>query len=148
MTPDGISDADWDRVHELAVEIVNAPEDSDDEREHVEQLFRYLDQLEHKYGVLPSLLATRADYVKDPRESLRLLERAYGLSQDTDDARNMLYTASSIAKLYIEHFRDVQNAEAWLRAIEDALKRTGDESDILEYQQLRTSLTRIREEQP
>ena len=72
MTSDGISDADWDVVHALAVEIVNASE-SEAAVRTTAALLCHLDTLEQKYGALPSILATRADYVEDAGERLRLL---------------------------------------------------------------------------
>jgi len=63
MTSDGIADADWDRVHELVVDVVNASvsEDKAAEVRARASLFMLLDQLDDKYGPKPSLLATRAD---------------------------------------------------------------------------------------
>ena len=81
VTSDGISDKDWDRVHELVVEIVNAGEGEEGDQQTAE-LLGYLDRLEEKYGVLPSILATRADYVEDPLDSLAVLKRAYVLAQE------------------------------------------------------------------
>ena len=65
MTPDGISADDWRRVHELAVEVVNLSADDDGTAsdEAAERLLDVLDDLQRKYGPLPSILATRADYV-------------------------------------------------------------------------------------
>jgi hypothetical protein len=51
-TSDGISAEDWDKVHELAVEVVKSGLPSD----YRTRLLRYLDQLETKYGELPSIL--------------------------------------------------------------------------------------------
>lgn len=73
-TSDGISSEDWDKVHELAVEIVNAGDAQSEV--HRSQLLIYLDQLEKKYGELPSILATRADYVAELKHKEALLKRA------------------------------------------------------------------------
>src|SRR6266516_3862086 len=142
MTPDGIRDEDWDRVHELAVEIVNAGE-SEEGDEHTAELLAYLDRLEEKYGLLPSIVATRADYVAEPRESLALLERAYELARERQDHKNMVYAASSLTSLQIEHFRNVEEAQKWLDAFEEALKYAGDESDIREHEELTKALEQL-----
>jgi hypothetical protein len=143
VTSDGISDDDWDRVHELAVEIVNADEGEETE-ERTAELLGYLDRLEEKYGPLPSIVATRADYVEEPRESLALLERAYELARERQDRRNMLYVSSSLASLQIEHFQNVEEAGKWLTALEAALKYVGDEFDIREHEELTTALEKLR----
>jgi hypothetical protein len=58
-TPDGISTEDWDRVHELSLEVVNysavGEEEASDQASN--QLRELLDELQEKYGPLPSLLA-------------------------------------------------------------------------------------------
>ena len=64
MTPDGISADDWDQVHELALAIVNAEEEVEG-ADHRNRLLKYLRELRSKYGELPSILATEADYVLD-----------------------------------------------------------------------------------
>jgi hypothetical protein len=135
MTPDGIRDEDWDRVHELAVEIVNAG-DAEKCDEQKAQLLECLDRLEEKYGPLPSILATRADYVKEPEESRELLERAYAPALEKHDRLNVLYVASSLARLHIERLRNVTEGVKWLAAFKEALKYAGDESDIEEYEDL------------
>lgn len=143
MTPDGIRDEDWDPVHELAVEVVNAREGEESDN-HKTQLLAHLDRLEEKYGPLPSILATRADYVKDARESQELLERAYRPAVEQGDRLNVLYVASSLARLHIERFRDLAEGTKWLAAFEKALKHAGDESDIDEYEELARTLDELR----
>src|SRR5262245_24361019 len=70
MTPDGIATEDWDRIHELALEVVNDSAEGDEAASDAAsvRLRELLDQLQEKYGALPSLLATRADYVASPEE--------------------------------------------------------------------------------
>jgi hypothetical protein len=65
-TPDGITTEDWDRVHDLALEVVNLSAEGDEAGSDAAkiQLRELLDDLQEKYGPLPSLLATRADYVE------------------------------------------------------------------------------------
>ena len=60
MTSDGISDEDWSRIRELAVDVVNASASGNDDGEG-SRLLEALDVLERTYGRLPSIVATRAD---------------------------------------------------------------------------------------
>ena len=143
MTPDGISDDDWDRVHELAVDIVNAGE-GEESIALTGALLAYMDRLEEKYGQLPSIVATRADYVEDPLERLALLEHAYGLALEQSDRKNLVLVASSLVSLHIETVRDADQAERWLRALQEALKYSGDDSDIREYERLSGAVERLR----
>ena len=70
MTSDGIETADWDRVHELALDIVNASLAGDDAAEARARtlLLSVLDEFDRKYGRKASLLATRADYVESSED--------------------------------------------------------------------------------
>ena len=61
-----------------------------EEQHHRTDLLNYLDELTAKYGELPSLLATRADYVEDPAESERLLLRAFEAATRIVDTLNLL----------------------------------------------------------
>jgi hypothetical protein len=134
-TPDGISAKDWERVHELAVDIVNADEDeSEGFRTH---LLDYLYSLEEKYGELPSILATRADYTNDLRLKERLLARAYGLAMARSDDRNALYIAHSLAELSIEEFRDAKEGHKWLNCVKQHLAQIDDSWFAGEHDRLR-----------
>lgn len=90
-TPDGISTQDWDMVHELAVDIVNT--NGDEQENSRVRLLNFLDELEEKYGELPSILATRADYTADLRRKEQLLIRAYVLAGARHDSLNELELA-------------------------------------------------------
>jgi hypothetical protein len=104
MTSDGINDDDWDRIHELAVDIVNcsANEDQAGEARARSALIVLLDRLDEKYGVKPSLLATRADYVDSAEEKQRLLMTAYSEAERIADHLNRQLIAHSLAEFYIE----------------------------------------------
>jgi hypothetical protein len=112
-TSDGITASDWDRVHELALAIVNTDEASHEER-HRSHRLNYLDELTAKYGELPSLLATRADYVQDPAESERLLLRAFEAATRTGDTLNLREVALSLADLYTSERPRHVAARVWL----------------------------------
>ncbi|MGC4098202.1 MAG: hypothetical protein QM706_13890 [Nitrospira sp.] len=140
-TPDGISSEDWDKVHELAVEIVNAGDAQSEV--HRSQLLIYLDQLEKKYGELPSILATRADYVAGLKQKEALLKRAYMLANAFQDARNQLHIAHSLAELYIEEFQDPTEGKVWLEYFGKQLEQTEEPGYLGDYQRLCISIKRI-----
>lgn len=142
-TSDGISSEDWDLLHELAVEVVNA-EAGEEEDLCRRRLLDYLDELESKYGPLPSILATRADYlVDDIPGRLALFNRAYALAAEAGDARNQLRIASSLAALYIEELEDAAEASKWLARAKGYL---GDGTDVdrREYARVDKSLRRLQ----
>lgn len=139
-TPDGILRRDWDRVHELAVEIVNASCGDDEETgdRMTADLLQLLDDLEVAYGPLPSLLATRADYVEDIQRKGQLLHAAYDLAVERRDERNVLWIASSLAALYVEEIGDREQGMKWLAALEQHLATCPDENEGQELERLRT----------
>src|SRR5437773_4306122 len=124
-TPDGISSEDWSRVHEMGVEIINAP-DVESESRCRRRLFEYLNFLEAKYGALPSILATRADFKTDPNEKEERLRRAYALAESSGDARNALYVAHSVAGLCIEDVNSMPEGIRWLECMSRYVVRVDD----------------------
>ncbi|MEO5821631.1 MAG: hypothetical protein ABIT71_14110 [Vicinamibacteraceae bacterium] len=141
MTPDGISTAEWARVHEFAAEIVNASADDDEAlgSSLVAQLLQELDRLELHYGRLASLLATRADYL-DEGPALELLEEAYAIAQSGGDHAVCLLVADSLASRHIEDRRDRVQGAQWLAACAHALRSTGSASDIKQFEWLEGQL--------
>jgi hypothetical protein len=103
MTSDGISSRDWDEVEKLSFSIADAIENESDSAVLVEELFNKLDRLESKYGKLPSITATRADYIDCPSKQLSLLKEAYASSLEINDKKNMAYISASIAEFYMEN---------------------------------------------
>jgi hypothetical protein len=143
-TPDGVASDDSDIVHELAVEIVNASFVDDTKRGEIakRKLYGVLDELEERYGALPSILATRADYVEDRQLREELLLRAYSEAKIRRDARNMVWVASSLAALYTENLRDYDRAGHWLDVLADNLLLFPDDSVSEELQRLRVLVTK------
>lgn len=145
-TPDGISEKDWDRVKALAVAIVNATEENEEEGEvETQALMTFLDGLETKYGAHPSIIATRADFLADPDDAVRLLEQAYTLAVERRDAGNRVYIADSLASTFIRELEDAEAGGVWLQRLGDALKSAGDDSDIESYEELRADLKSLSE---
>src|SRR5215471_9191702 len=124
MTPDGISTQDWDRVHELALEVVNASGEGDDAMSDSAtlRLRELLDELQEKYGPLPSLLATRADYVDAPEERDYWLTAAYEQAEKRRDVKNLVWIAASLATLYVDDLRDPAQGGRWLSRLEEHLR--------------------------
>ncbi|MCL4849142.1 MAG: hypothetical protein KJ066_21525 [Acidobacteria bacterium] len=114
MTSDGISTADWQRVHSLAVEVANAEEDSSREREARTALKSFLAELRGRYGEKPSILATEADYASDPNESRGLLVRAYELATALSDVSSLKEISLSLADLHVTELHDLDEARHWL----------------------------------
>jgi hypothetical protein len=140
-TPDGIDAKDWEAVQDLAVDIVNAP---DHEKASVRQLLLdYLDTLEARCGTLPSILATRADYLEDddPRRE-QLLLRAYELAESRQDTANRLYIAHSLAELYLER-RQLADADQWLSRMRQGLTDLDDPGLSEDYGCLREQYRRL-----
>jgi len=140
MTSDGISSEDWDEVHELALAVVNAPDDESDR--HREQIFACLRRLIAKYGELPSILATQADYVDDPAESERLYLRAFDLAQARDDRPNICEISLSLADFYASDVRRLRDAFHWLE-IANAYIRPDSDMDRLEYEGIEQAIARM-----
>ena len=109
-TPDGISRGDWEMVHQCAVDIATAADDDVASQQSTRRLLQMLERLEHRYGPLPSILATRADYTEDASGRLALYQAAYDVASSREDARNLVWVASSLAELYAEELRDPTSA--------------------------------------
>jgi hypothetical protein len=125
MTSDGISTADWQRVHALAVEVANAT-DEDHDRQARQVLRSCLRELRARYGEKPSILATEADYADAPEESRDLLLRAFDLATELSDTSNMKEISLSLADLYVTEFRDVSAARYWLSRSQQWIDPTSD----------------------
>ena len=124
-TSDGIKDDDWLRVNELAIELlgevlspVDSPHDIELSRN---RLLAYLEVLEVKYGALPSILATRADFVDDYETKEMLLSRAYDAALSLPDIENLYHIAHSLADLYINELIDAAEGRKWLGRLDDHL---------------------------
>lgn len=146
MTSDGISKEDWDVVQDYAMQIANAGLASNDKTPEriVQKLLDYLDSLETKYGKLPSILATRADYISDIKLRVRLLEEAYELSKDSNDKGNLMLIASSLSQLFVEKLEDASSGEKWLVLFADALGEKWDDFEYLELQELAAKVEKLK----
>lgn len=133
-TSDGISPEDWSRVHELVVDLFNSPSEAKDAARNL--LFQWLDELERKYGELPSIVATRADFVDDDRSREELLHRAYSRSETLNDRVNLLQVAHSLAEFYIDQAKNAVSGRQWLDAFKNHLTEIEDEYYRREYRRM------------
>ena len=147
MTTDGISTEDWEVVQDYAAKIANAvcADDSVTSDALTEQLLCYLDCMETKYGKLPSIIATRADYTTDLIERVQLLEHAYELAKQLNDRSNMALTASSLAQLFVEETVDVPSAGRWLASLAESLGEKWDDLEHKEFQRLTAELENLKQ---
>jgi hypothetical protein len=142
MTSDGISKEDWDEVIDLSAKIADAASAEDEALRQplTTRLLRALDSLERKYGRLPAILATRADYTDDPLQKIALLEEAWRIANNREDRFNLVLIASSLAELHIEELNDTSSGARWLACLEEALENHWDDGEYQELQRLRKLL--------
>ena len=138
-TPDGISDRDWGKVHTLALLLVKASVTSNKKanKAHTQKLLRYLKWLEAKYGELPSILATRADYIVGNKQKETLLLRAYRLSKQWNDFLNQAEIAHSLSSLYIEKLKRYREGTNWLEKLKAHARKAKEKYLEQEYDRLR-----------
>jgi len=142
VTPDGILTDDWDRVHELAADAANAAlvDDAVADAAATRRLLEWLDELLRRYGPLPSILATRADYVEDESEREYLLHAAYEQAELLHDQRNLALIASSLAGLYVEDREDYVLGQRWLERLETHVVACPESNEGDELERLRRIL--------
>jgi|ERR1041384_737323 hypothetical protein len=101
MTPGGIPVSEWDRVHELAVEVANASMQDDDvvSDAKTEEMLCYLRELRVRHGDLPSILGTLADYTDDELERYDLYARGVAEARRLSDGKNLMILLESILEL-------------------------------------------------
>jgi hypothetical protein len=145
-TPDGVPEKDWARVTRLALAIAVATEKGNEPavEDATEKLLALLESLEKKFGPLPGILAAHADFLDDPEEATRLLERAYKIAGQRADVESRLTIADSLAAVYIRELEDPVQGTKWLAAMAEALKSAGDENDSDSYDELREDLDRLK----
>lgn len=101
MTPDGIPTREWDRVHELAVDVANASMQDDAvlSEAKTQEMICYLRELQVRHGDLPSVLGTLADYTDDDVERYDLYARGIAEAQRLGDGKNLEILLESILEL-------------------------------------------------
>ena len=125
-TSDGISKEDWNQAQEIVEKITYAGSLGGSSKLLAKKLIVYLDTLKQKYGRLPSILATQADYINEPEQELSLRKEAYITALEIRDYKNIAYISSSLARFYKETNRNTQNAKFWVRIFEKSLQDYSD----------------------
>ncbi|HDP4854863.1 hypothetical protein P4204_25355 [Pseudomonas aeruginosa] len=101
-TSDGITDSDWESIIISAEEIAELTGREIDARFAQKKILFQLDRLEKKYGRLPTILSTKADYIDSTDERLSLLKEAYITADEIQDKKNKAFISSSIIEVYLE----------------------------------------------
>ncbi|MBU6953839.1 hypothetical protein [Hahella sp. HN01] len=122
-TSDGIDIYEWETIVELASEIANMTAIDVDASLIERKLLLELDKLEEKYGPLPSILSTKAEYIDEFRLKLTLLKEAYINSCEISDLNNRAFISSTIAELYIDNCNDIVRSKYWLEKFRKDLER-------------------------
>ena len=145
MTSDGISKADWEKVPRLACRVTNATlkDDPVTHRLWHGRLMDCLDRLEVKYGVLPSIVATRGDFSGDKRQKVSWWKKAHALAEARRDDVNLYLTASSLAEFMIEEAQDARQGRKWLEVMETYLP-LDDDWEIKLCWDLRRKLVKLK----
>ena len=135
-TSDGINDDDWDQIHHDAAAIVEASSGGLDTSLLTSRLMDQLSYLEEKYGRLPSLLATRADFIEDETLTRALLKEAYITALELEDDINAKEICLSIFESYRELDSDHPLGSFWAELLRSHLEDSPDESissQLLDY---------------
>lgn len=127
ITSDGIEGRDWEEVMTLSAAVANQISIGLDSGLETKRLMRALDKLEKKYGRLPSILSTRADYVDDADVSISLLKEAYVTADENSDVKNKVFISSSLAEMYLDTFKNKQLASFWVETLKKDLEKYPDD---------------------
>ena len=103
--------------------------------------------MESKYRQLPSILATRADYISGNREKERLFLHAYRLSKERKDIFNQAEIAHSLAELYIGKCRRYEEGLKWLKRLKVHIQKAKSKDLQEEYDRLRMAARKNRKEE-
>jgi len=124
---------DWRRVEAIARAIVEAETRAEQLRSRMIDLLR---RLERKFGALPSIVATRAEYTERVPEKIRLLDKAYESAVSQGDQLNKVLISSSIARVFVEDLGDVKAGKQWLARLRRHLSEHFDKVESAEYGRL------------
>lgn len=127
VTSDGIEGDDWEEIVTLSAAVANQASIGLDSGLETKRLMRALDKLEKKYGRLPSILSTRADYVDDADVSISLLKEAYVTADENSDVKNKVFISSSLAEMYLDTFENKQLTNFWVETLKKDLEKYPDD---------------------
>lgn len=127
ITSDGIEGGDWEEIMTLSAAVANQTSIGLDSGLETKRLMRALDKLEKKYGRLPSILSTRADYVDNADVSISLLKEAYVTADENSDVKNKVFISSSLAEMYLDTLENKQLASFWVETLKKDLEKYPDD---------------------
>lgn len=144
-TSEGIPRNEWMLVEDLADKVLDANLSGDlvIELKYKEQMINLLDKLQTKYGELPSIYATKADYIDDIQQEVVLLKKGFDIANNLNDKKNRTLISGSLAQRYIEELRDKANGIIWINKIEDCLKEYYDKDEAEQCSELKKLLNNL-----
>ena len=133
---------DWEKVTTLACNLANAAEEDNEKLScrYRKRMHQLLDNLIEKYGELPSLLATKADYAENIREKLALLRKSYAIALKANDQANLTWVSSSIAEIYIDELKSLRSGRRWISLLEKHLQDYSDDEERKNFQRMQKQL--------
>jgi hypothetical protein len=129
MTYPNISEEDWERLRELAADLVNADEGTKEESHIRGLLLSLLDSLEEKYGPHPKIFDSRADFLHHGQDPVPWRLKAYEICSDKDFQEKTLIS-SSLCQFYIEERPNKDLARTWLERVHRHSRELNDPGEI------------------
>lgn len=96
-------------------------------KEHQRRFVRLVDTFLRKYGEHPRLLSTRADMMQRPSAKIPYLLKAYRLARLAKDKQEMVFTAHSLAQIYLEQ-QQLKPATVWVKRLKENVLHHRDKS--------------------
>lgn len=106
--------------------------------------FQLLAQMQRKYGPLPTLLATKADFTVNTAKRHVLLKKAWRTAAKLDDKANLVLISSSLAELCLEDLKDLAEGDQWLAKLKSALELFDDKRERAEWSRLSKLSRRLK----
>ena len=96
--------------------------------------------MEMKYGPHPMILDTKADFVKEPDEQIRLKELAISLCRSDDyDLRGNI--TKELAELYADEKNEIERASKLIEKAISDLEKGNDPNDLAEAKEIRDKIS-------
>lgn len=108
-----------------------------------EKLVSLINRLRLKYGDLPVLLSTKADFIDDFDERILLYEKTIELAEEPEDTAYIIQSVESLVEIYVYELRDYEKGAKWLTELERLTKIHGEEYIIYSLSDMRADLRRL-----
>ena len=141
----GITKNEHEVLIELICDIVN---DSDDDQfyenpECTNNLLNELDRLDSKYGEMPMLISTRADFTDDVKIQIKLYKKAIQLALKSGDISTLVMAAESLVEIYVSDYPNSREALEWFDKLKIYNNGYGDKYIISTYPELKAKINRM-----